>query len=582
MNQARTGGSAELKFAKSAYWYFLFWGVCSALGTTLCTLVDAILVGNLVGSDGLAATGIATPVFLTYALLGMTLGVGASVRIGRDLGSANVEEANRRFHSVLLTGLIVGLGCMAATLLLRQQILDFLGAQDNLRNLSEQYLTVVFVSAPIFVLYHIMAAAVRTDGGPALAAVSSAVVIVVNLSLDFVFMKGLNWGIVGASASLCIGEILGLLVLLSHFFRKRALLRLGLRVVRWEDLKKFVVNGFGVGSAFIFQAIVMFTFNILLLASGDGNGVTYVAIFGVMYTMSTIPAAIFDGAGNAISTVVSIFAGEKDSASILTTMRQGLKIVVAGGILVAAIFALKAPALIRFFGITDQTALDLAVPAVRVYVGCFLFMGVNALATAFWQAIGRARLAGGMSIARNFVLMLVLGMALISQMHIVGLSLTYVITEALCLIGVVVIHGVSSSNRYTEQKYASTGQAFEKVYTISTDSITEIANDLEQVCDQWEIDYKKAFFIHLIVEELILNIIKFGLRDTRRVRSIAIRLLDNEGECILRIRDNVRTYNPFDSSGDDIDNAVIGLITKKTQFYSYQRKLIFNYLYLIL
>ena len=139
--------------------------------------------------------------------------------------------------------------------------------------------------------------------------------------------------------------------------------------------------------------------------------------------------------------------------------------------------------------------LGAAVPAVRVYVGCFLFMGVNVLATAFWQAIGRARLAGGMSIARNFVLMLALGMALISQRQIVGLSLTYVITEALCLIGVVVIHGVSSSNRYTEQKYASTGQAFEKVYTISTDSITEIANDLEQVCDQWEIDYKKAFFI---------------------------------------------------------------------------------------
>ena len=319
-------------------------------------------------------------------------------------------------------------------------------------------------------------------------------------ALWLLFSFGSPVGLVGASASLCIGETLGLLMLLSHFFRKRALLRLGLRVVRWEDLKKFVVNGFGVGSAFIFQAIVMFTFNILLLASGDGNGVTYVAIFGVMYTMSTIPAAIFDGAGNAISTVVSIFAGEKDSASILTTMRQGLKIVVAGGILVAAIFALKAPALIRFFGITDQTALDLAVPAVRVYVGCFLFMGVNVLATAFWQAIGRARLAGGMSIARNFVLMLALGMALISQMQIVGLSLTYVITEALCLIGVVVIHGVSSSNRYTEQKYASTGQAFEKVYTISTDSITEIANDLEQVCDQWEIDYKKAFFIHLIVE----------------------------------------------------------------------------------
>ena len=58
--------------------------------------------------------------------------------------------------------------------------------------------------------------------------------------------------------------------------------------------------------------------------------------------------------------------------------------------------------------------------------------------------------------------------------------------------------------------------------------------------------------------------------------------MDNQSEVILRIRDNVHTYNPFDSEGDDIDNAVIHLITQKTHYYNYQRKLIFNYLYLIL
>ena len=86
-----------------------------------------------------------------------------------------------------------------------------------------------------------------------------------------------------------------------------------------------------------------------------------------------------------------------------------------------------------------------------------------------------------------------------------------------------------------------------------------------------------------MVEELILNIIKFGLKDTSRQRSIAIKLMENGDEIILRIRDNVHTYNPFEAGdGDEIDNAVINLITKKTQFYNYQRKLIFNYLYLIL
>ncbi len=582
MSKTVSAAPADQQFARSAYRYFLLWGVLSALGTTFSTLIDAILVGNLVGSSGLAVTSLATPVFLTYALLGMTVGVGASVRIGQALGSSDVREANRAFHSLLLTGLALGAACLALVLALRGPLLTFLGAEGDLRPLAEQYLTVVFLSAPVFILYHILAAAVRTDSDPKLAAASSAVVIVVNLSLDLVFMQGMGLGIVGASASLCIAETLGLLVLLAHFFRRRSLLRLGLKAPRGEDLRKFVANGFGVGSAYIFQAVVMFTFNTLLLRSSDGRGVSYVAIFGVIYTASTIPAAVFDGAGNAISTVVSIFAGERDSRSILATMRQGQGIVVAAGVLVAAAFAAFARQLVRFFGIADAADLVTAAQAVRVYALCLVPMGVNVLTTAFWQAIGRARLAGALSVVRNFALMLLLGAVLISRMQVLGLSLTYVVTEALCLLGTVAVYCSRGSQAYVSRKYSSAGRSYEKVYAISTNSIDEIANDLERICDEWEIDPRKAFFIHLIIEELILNIIKFGLRDTKRARSIAIKLMDNDGEYILRIRDNVHTYNPFDSSGDDIDNAVINLITQKTQYCNYQRKLIFNYLYLIL
>lgn len=80
---------------------------------------------------------------------------------------------------------------------------------------------------------------------------------------------------------------------------------------------------------------------------------------------------------------------------------------------------------------------------------------------------------------------------------------------------------------------------------------------------------------------MILNIIKFGLKDTNQKYYISIKLLKNGGDYILRIRDNRRTYNPFDSGGDEIDHAVIKLIIEKTKYYNYQRKLVFNYLYLI-
>lgn len=574
----------EARFAKSAYWNFLIWGVCSSLGITVSTLVDAILVGNFVGSDGLAVANLATPVFLAYSLIGLTVGVGANVLIGRRLGASDVADANRIFNAQVLTGAVVGLVCLVMAGLFRESLYRFLGARDALLPLAEQYLTVVFFSAPVFVLYHMISVSVRTDGDPRLAAIASAVVIVTNLSLDLLFMKGFGWGIVGASASLCIAESLGLVILLLHFCKQHALLRFRLSIPRPADVKSFVVNGFGVGSAFIFQAVVMLVFNKLLLLGGGADGVMHVAIFGVIYTISMIPFAVFDGAGSAISTVVSIFAGEMDGKSMMTVLRQGVKIVSLSGALMAVGFLLRAEDLVRFFGLTDPAALATASLALRIFSVSVLFTGINTVVTAFWQAIGRARLACVMSVTRNFVLMLALGFALISQYQIIGLSATYVWGEILCLAGVLLVRLSKSSGAYVAKKYRPVSRIYEKYYPIQTESITQVSADLEGLCEDWEVPPKQAFFINLTVEELILNILKFGLKDADQQHYLAIKLLENGGEYIIRIRDNVSTYNPFDpdsDAGDAIDAAVIKMITEKTKYCDYQRKLIFNYLYLI-
>ena len=99
----------DTKFAGAAYKHFLIWGICASLAITVCTIVDATLVGNLVGPMGLAVANISTPVFLLYALFGITIGVGANVHIGRLLGASDVDSANRVFHSQLCFGLIVGI-----------------------------------------------------------------------------------------------------------------------------------------------------------------------------------------------------------------------------------------------------------------------------------------------------------------------------------------------------------------------------------------------------------------------------------------------------------------------------------------
>ncbi len=573
----------DTKFAGSAYRYFLIWGICASLAITVCTIVDATLVGNLVGPNGLAVANISTPVFLLYALFGITIGVGANVHIGRSLGASDVDGANRVFHSQLCFGLIVG-ALSLSPLLFKDAYFSFLGVTEELYPLADRYLTVVMWSAPVFVMYHILSVSVRTDSDPKLSAIASAVIIITNITLDLLFMKGLNWGIIGASASLCIAEGLGALVLLTHFLRKSRLLKLRLVLPTPSDIGKFVYNGFGMGSANIFGAVVMLVFNTLLLHFGGESGAIYVAIYGVIYTISTIPAGVFDGASNALSAVTAFFVGESDTDGIFTVLKKALTVAVIGGGVLAIFCAIFSDSLIWVFGIKDSATIETASVAMRIFAISIVFTGINTVITAFWQSIGRAKFAGAMSVIRNCLLMLAIGALFIPSANIIGLSGSYICTEILCTLMIVGVLVFRSSKKYVSDKYGMAGKCFERSYLIETESMTQISGDLEAICEEWEIGMKQSFLINFICEELLLNVIKFGLDDTSKKKEyyISIKLMEKDGDYVLRIRDNVSLYNPFESEGDEIDSGVLKLIQKKTKYCDYQRKMIFNYLYVII
>ena len=134
---ARLENTMDTNFSASAYQYFLKWGICTALAITVCTMIDAILVGNLVGSNGLAVANLSTPVFLLYALFGITIGIGANVHIGRLLGAADAEGANRVFHAQLGFGLLVGIASLSP-LLFKDTYFSLLGVTEELYPLAEQ------------------------------------------------------------------------------------------------------------------------------------------------------------------------------------------------------------------------------------------------------------------------------------------------------------------------------------------------------------------------------------------------------------------------------------------------------------
>ena len=517
--------AAGADFAVGSFGHFLIWGICSSLSVTVCTIVDALLVGNLTGSSGLAVANISTPVFLFYALIGMTVGIGANVGIARLLGTADIKAANRTFSAVLGLGLILSAAALLP-LLFKDAFFTFLGVTKELYPKADSYLTVVMYSAPAFIMYHILSASVRSDSDPVLVAIASGTVIFVNIALDIIFMQVLRLGIIGASASLCIAEALGVLVLLSHFFKKSSLLKLKIALPRKSDIKDFVSNGFGVGSSGFFGAVVMLAFNTLLLRFGASNGALYVAIYGVFYTVGTVPGGIFEGISGALSTVTAFTAGESDIAGIFAVRKRAvLTALIVGGV-ISLLFAAFPNTLVAFFGIKSTAA----AASLRIFAISVVFTGINTVLTAYWQSLGRAGAAGVISLLRSCLLMPALGAVLIPKSGITGLALTYAVTEALCTAAVIIFSYTAAAKKYVTDKFGAMGRCFESVYAIKTESTFSISADLEGICGEWNIAPRHAFFINFICEEMLLNIIKFALSGGGKTYYISIKLMEKNGD----------------------------------------------------
>ncbi|MCC8157018.1 MAG: hypothetical protein LIO54_07060 [Oscillospiraceae bacterium] len=117
--------SMEQQFAKTAYWNCLSWGVLSSMSVTICTIVDAALIGNFVSDNGLAVVGIATPVFMLFAFFGVTVAVGANVLIGQALGAGDRRNANLLMGKQLFIGILLGLLLLVGSLCFQNRVITF-------------------------------------------------------------------------------------------------------------------------------------------------------------------------------------------------------------------------------------------------------------------------------------------------------------------------------------------------------------------------------------------------------------------------------------------------------------------------
>lgn len=188
-------------------------------------LVDHVLVGHFVQDETKAANaaiGVAWQVFLVLVVFIASLFHGMNVLMARYAGKQDRERMSRVAYETFLAAVIVLLLVIAPLgYLLAPRLLEFVRAEEHVRQYALPYLRILFTcGAPLFLMFMITGA-FQASGDPKTPLKLGVLTTALNVLLSFVLITIFRMGTVGAALGTVLAPFVTVVVALSLVLRRK-------------------------------------------------------------------------------------------------------------------------------------------------------------------------------------------------------------------------------------------------------------------------------------------------------------------------------------------------------------------------
>ena len=373
----------------------------------LNNIVDSIWVAGL-GPAPLAALGYVTPLFMVLVGFGNGIGAGATSLISRYIGAEKRDEANNAaIHSAILS-VIVSLILTVFFLLSLESLLKIMGASDVLKYAMDYGIIVFAFTAPILIP-PIFGGAFRAEGDVKRATLPIAMVAVVNMILDPIFIYVFGWGISGAALATGLAPLVGLFMMLYWIFIKKDTYLSYNRKDFHNNFKMYkdiLVVGIPASLEQLIMAALAVTVNYMLtLVSGSTAVAVYTAGWRII-SLGLLPAI---GVGTAAITVAGVAYGAKKYENIRTACRYSVKLGLISSIIVCILLFVFANQVAFIFSYSEASShleplIDSFIQLMCLFI---LYVPFGASAGNVFQGLGKGTTSFILTTFREFVLVLI-------------------------------------------------------------------------------------------------------------------------------------------------------------------------------
>lgn len=385
--------------------YFKYLGAAfgSSLISSIYGVVDMAMVGQYQGPDGTAALAVVSPIWNIIYSLGLLMGIGGSVLFSMIRGESaqNEKRSNEYFTAAFIGTTILAAVTWLIIIFFDRELLLLFGAEETLLPLAQRYVLPVKFAVPSFLFTQLMSAFLRNDGNPGLA--TKAVIFggVFNVFGDYFFVFVMDWGIMGAGLATVLGSVASLIIMCTHFFRKKNTLHFVKPTHLLTQLKSITVTGFSTFFIDVAMGILTVLFNRQILKY---LGTDALSVYGIIINISTFVQCCAYSIGQASQPIISMNYGAGKKERIREVLKYAVGTAVVFG-LIWTVACLTVPNLfIRIFMTPTERILQIAPAIIRSYGISFLILPFNIFSTYYFQALMKPATSFVVSVARGAVI----------------------------------------------------------------------------------------------------------------------------------------------------------------------------------
>ena len=352
----------------------------SGLLQMVYNMVDMMVVGHFVGTEGLSAVSIGGEMLQLITFVAMGFSNAGQILISRYVGEQRRDLIGEMVGTLFTLLMSLAAVIMALFLLSYQGILRWLNTPAEIWEYTRQY-SIVCVLGTLFIYgYNLVSAIMRGMGDSRHPFLFIAIASLVNVVLDLLFVGPMGMGPLGAALATVIGQAVSFLFALRLLYKKREDIYFDFQPKHFRIGKQVIRPLMSLGIPMVIQSAAI-TFSMLFVNSFiNAYGTVAVAVTGVARKLEGMIGVVSQAVSSAGGAMISQALGAGKIRRVPKVVYTALWTVAIPASVFALITWLRPE---WVFGIFSDDPAVLAMAAVYVPIALVQYLGATLRPASF-------------------------------------------------------------------------------------------------------------------------------------------------------------------------------------------------------